>query len=425
MIFDESIPTSFVSWSNGKAMSVDLEKKKVYFNAPKKEAEVYSALAKAGLRTVIRELQSKTSELIQSTTSGTLSWDASDFVLPTNADAAADIGLHYLIKIALLFGKNIKTVQNVNLPEVEVTESAQKNLLTLLASLYSSLKAFVTKGDENDTKIPYAANLNVVSGWGKFLAHQWASRNGMLTYMSDDIKSLSGSLKEWTSLISSLGIPMGQGHLLDGLSTSLFRLAAFVASQKNVHLLIPSKYFGDIIKIRQSSLPKIKISKEDPTDKKKKIEELKTLDVFHFDRVRFLFPEERRSLKTQTVFGQIMTTEAKLLDTKPNLRTKQSLDNYVKLVKNLGLESKSRYFDVRRNSRKRMYAIKKVLSSQGIKDRLDDSDFSSVDILHRALELVDKTNFNDEAKVTIKGDLSRDVFASQKDESSDSSDAEA
>jgi hypothetical protein len=346
-------------------------------------------------------------------------------VLPTNADAAADIGLHYLIKIALLFGKNIKTVQNVNLPEVEVTESAQKNLLTLLASLYSSLKAFVTKGDENDTKIPYAANLIVVSGWGKFLAHQWASRNGMLTYMSDDIKSLSGSLKEWTSLISSLGIPMGQGHLLDGLSTSLFRLAAFVASQKNVHLLIPSKYFGDIIKIRQSSLPKIKISKEDPTDKKKKIEELKTLDVFHFDRVRFLFPEERRSLKTQTVFGQIMTTEAKLLDTKPNLRTKQSLDNYVKLVKNLGLESKSRYFDVRRNSRKRMYAIKKVLSSQGIKDRLDDSDFSSVDILHRALELVDKTNFNDEAKVTIKGDLSRDVFASQKDESSDSSDAEA
>lgn len=325
--------------------------------------------------------------------------------VPSNFDAAADGNVHYLIAIYTSLGIQMETSDaQASIPEF--SKGWDTNISYIFEQLLRITELLRDRDSVPDSFAAKARN----PFYNRILAlitYKWACKKGLVSYLTPEVKKLGNmSEVEFLDLVGGFGTLI-KGNFGSRIASSIYQLTGILSSHPDICKQISVKSFLTGVMLRNSALPP-KMVLEKRGNKPVPVQRGE-INVGKLDSIRFLTPDERRALRNYNESGEL---EKKVRDFDNTQLLDRNYPEFVSFLKEkIGIIS-NRYFNLRRLSRTRLYAIKEIRRLSKLGDNIADSEFGRDTFISETEQLLCGVDVNLDKKGILMDRLKVDIVTS-------------
>jgi hypothetical protein len=300
--------------------------------------------------------------------------------LPSNLESSSD-GLIY--KMILLYAKlGIKV--NKSDSTLKSPDSFSDGWITQFSALTDMLLKTLHELKQDKPEVaPIHAKIPIVQRAIDVMVFKWASRAGIAGYLTQS-KKKSGNLSEQGFLDIALGWGTAiSGTICQRAISGIYEILSLISQNEGFSKLVRKGFFISAIDMKKGFEPSrtvsTKVKGKTVTQKKGDI------NVLRLDGIRFLLPSERSELRTcstsQEVDKLVKDFDQRSISERDYSALHKKLESVIQKYTNS-------YYQIRRNARNRLYAVKEVRKEAKLKEEVPDSEFSRKDFIESAINML-------------------------------------
>jgi hypothetical protein len=326
-----------------------------------------------------------------------------EVLLPSNLDSAADsLAYRFIILYIKLGLKVLNGGSQVSIPNFsQGWDTNMGYILDILTRISSNLLVDKHKREMLPTKLGQPIGRRLVS----IIAYKWATMNNMAAYLSDEVK-IQGNISRvaWFDIVKGWGTPV-EGNLAQALAGSIFDLTGFIASRVEIKEMMPCSFFMDGTALRAAAIPSRQVVEK--VGNKQRVVVKGNINVLRFDNIRFLLPRERAEAKKMNESSDL---EKQIRRFDGSAISDRNYPEMIEKIKDLVDSNSTRYFNIRRASRQRLYAVKEVRREAKQPDIVQDAEFASDLFIESAIKQAESIIIDIGRKRSVIDRLKSDIF---------------